>query len=123
MSLVEGDNFTRRLRRSVRLMPFGSEPSGNGNGGNGDGDVIVLGRLRHESARITYTKGRSNVVVEVYSLDTGQGCLLINEIGGHSGIRPLDAPRARADRRRRLLVHHRGLNRNPMNNDLASSTT
>lgn len=43
-------------------------PSGKVSGNVGD--VIVLGRLRHESARITHTEGQSNFVVEAYSLDT-----------------------------------------------------
>jgi len=64
-------------------------PSGKVSG-TGD-DVIVLGGSATK-ARITHTKGQSNFVVEAYSLDTGQGGLLINEIGGYSGTRPLNAP-------------------------------
>ncbi|MET8045590.1 hypothetical protein ABZU25_32570 [Micromonospora sp. NPDC005215] len=42
--------------------------------------------------KITHSKGESNFVVESYNLESGEGGLLINEIGGYSGTRPLDAP-------------------------------
>lgn len=58
--------------------------------GTGD-DVVVLGGSAAK-ARIKHTKGQANFVVEAYSLDTGQGGLLINEIGGYAGTRPLNAP-------------------------------
>ncbi|NMO57595.1 cellulose biosynthesis cyclic di-GMP-binding regulatory protein BcsB [Actinoplanes sp. TBRC 11911] len=58
--------------------------------GKGD-DVVVLGGAATK-ARITHTKGQSNFVVEAYNLESGQGGLLINEIGGYSGTRPLQAP-------------------------------
>jgi septal ring-binding cell division protein DamX len=64
-------------------------PSGKASG-TGD-DVVVLGGSATK-ARIKHTKGQANFVVEAYSLDTGQGGLLINEIGGYSGTRPLNAP-------------------------------
>lgn len=58
--------------------------------GRGD-DVIVLGGDA-DAARITHSKGQSNFVVYAYSLETGEGGLLVNEIGGYSGTRPLQAP-------------------------------
>jgi hypothetical protein len=58
--------------------------------GKGD-DVIVLGGTATK-AKITHSKGSSNFVVYAYSLETGEGGLLINEIGGYSGTRPLQAP-------------------------------
>jgi hypothetical protein len=58
--------------------------------GRGD-DVVVLGGSA-SAAKITHSKGRSNFVVEAYSLETGEGGLLVNEIGGYSGTRPLTAP-------------------------------
>lgn len=58
--------------------------------GRGD-DVVVLGGGA-DAAKITHSKGTSNFVVEAYGLETGEGGLLINEIGGYSGVRPLDAP-------------------------------
>jgi hypothetical protein len=58
--------------------------------GKGD-DVIVLGGSATK-ARITHSKGSSNFVVTAYSLETGDGGLLVNEIGGYSGTRPLQAP-------------------------------
>ncbi|MEV6695293.1 hypothetical protein AB0M35_27855 [Micromonospora sp. NPDC051196] len=64
-------------------------PSGKASG-RGD-DVILLGGSA-STARIKHSKGQSNFVVEAYSLDTGMGGLLINEIGGYSGTRPLEAP-------------------------------
>ncbi|GID26635.1 hypothetical protein [Paractinoplanes brasiliensis] len=58
--------------------------------GKGD-DVIVLGGSATK-AKITHSKGSSNFVVKAYSLETGDGGLLVNEIGGYSGTRPLPAP-------------------------------
>ncbi|MFD6565437.1 hypothetical protein [Micromonospora profundi] len=58
--------------------------------GRGD-DVIVLGGAA-ETAKITHSKGAGNFVVHAYSLESGEGGLLINEIGGYSGTRPLEAP-------------------------------
>jgi hypothetical protein len=58
--------------------------------GKGD-DVIVLGGSAAK-AKITHSKGSANFVVKAYSLDTGEGGLLVNEIGGYSGTRPLQAP-------------------------------
>ncbi|GAA4562793.1 hypothetical protein GCM10023176_05310 [Micromonospora coerulea] len=58
--------------------------------GKGD-DVLVLGGDA-TAARITHRRGDSNFVVYAYSIDTGEGGLLINEIGGYSGVRPLQAP-------------------------------
>ncbi|MEV4274912.1 hypothetical protein [Actinoplanes xinjiangensis] len=43
-------------------------------------------------AKITHSKGSSNLVIQAYSLETGEGGLLVNEIGGYSGTRPLQAP-------------------------------
>ncbi|MBC9001578.1 TM2 domain-containing protein, partial [Micromonospora aurantiaca] len=34
----------------------------------------------------------SNFVVHAYSLDDGEGGLLVNEIGAYSGVRPLTTP-------------------------------
>jgi hypothetical protein len=64
-------------------------PSGKATG-KGD-DVVVLGGSAVK-AHITHTKGESNFVVEAYSLETGKGGLLVNEIGGYSGTRPLSEP-------------------------------
>ncbi|MER7459888.1 hypothetical protein [Micromonospora sp. NPDC126480] len=58
--------------------------------GKGD-DVIVLGGDA-TAAKITHSRGDSNFVVYAYSLETGEGGLLVNEIGGYSGVRPLEAP-------------------------------
>lgn len=58
--------------------------------GKGD-DVIVLGGSATK-AKITHSKGSSNFVIKAYSLETGDGGLLVNEIGGYSGTRPLQAP-------------------------------
>ncbi|WP_433826628.1 hypothetical protein ACQP2E_31620 [Actinoplanes sp. CA-015351] len=58
--------------------------------GKGD-DVIVLGGTATK-AKITHSKGSANFVVYAYSLETGEGGLLVNEIGGYSGTRPLQAP-------------------------------
>ena len=58
--------------------------------GKGD-DVLVLGGDATD-AKITHRRGDSNFVVYAYSLDTGEGGLLINEIGAYSGVRPLSAP-------------------------------
>ncbi|SCE99395.1 hypothetical protein [Micromonospora mirobrigensis] len=58
--------------------------------GKGD-DVVVLGG-EATAVKVTHTRGRSNFAVYAYSLDTGEGGLLINEIGGYSGVRPLTAP-------------------------------
>ncbi|MEV6373607.1 hypothetical protein [Micromonospora musae] len=64
-------------------------PTGKASG-KGD-DVLVLGGDA-TAAKITHRKGDSNFVVHAYSLDTGEGGLLINEIGAYSGVRPLSAP-------------------------------
>ncbi|NBE82151.1 hypothetical protein GVV04_14400 [Micromonospora sp. NEAU-HG-1] len=58
--------------------------------GRGD-DVILLGGDA-DAARITHSKGQSNFVVKIYSLDTGVDDLLVNEIGGYAGTLPLQAP-------------------------------
>ncbi|BAL91921.1 hypothetical protein AMIS_67010 [Actinoplanes missouriensis 431] len=58
--------------------------------GKGD-DVVVLGG-NATKAKITHSKGSSNFVINAYSLETGEGGLLVNEIGGYSGTRPLQAP-------------------------------
>ncbi|GAA3757531.1 hypothetical protein GCM10022225_48480 [Plantactinospora mayteni] len=58
--------------------------------GRGD-DVIILGG-DYDTAKITHSKGSSNFVVYAYNLDSGEGGLLVNEIGGYSGRRPLEAP-------------------------------
>ncbi|MCZ7379050.1 hypothetical protein [Micromonospora sp. WMMC250] len=58
--------------------------------GRGD-DVIVLGGDA-ETAKITHSKGQGNFAVHAYNLETGEGGLLVNEIGGYSGTRPLEAP-------------------------------
>ena len=58
--------------------------------GKGD-DVVVLGG-NATKARITHSKGTSNFAVHAYSLETGIGGLLVNEIGGYAGTRPLQAP-------------------------------
>jgi hypothetical protein len=58
--------------------------------GKGD-DVVVLGGSAAK-ARITHAKGSANFVVKAYSLESGEGGLLVNEIGGYSGTRPLPAP-------------------------------
>lgn len=58
--------------------------------GKGD-DVLVLGGDA-TAAKITHRRGDSNFVVYAYSLDTGEGGLLVNEIGAYSGVRPLSAP-------------------------------
>ncbi|MEU8020410.1 hypothetical protein AB0B74_31065 [Micromonospora parva] len=58
--------------------------------GKGD-DVIVLGGDA-TAVKITHSRGSSNFVVHAYSLETGEGGLLVNEIGGYSGVRPLTAP-------------------------------
>jgi hypothetical protein len=58
--------------------------------GKGD-DVIVLGGTATK-AKITHSKGSANFVVYAYSLESGEGGLLVNEIGGYSGTRPLQAP-------------------------------
>jgi hypothetical protein len=64
-------------------------PSGSASG-KGD-SVLVLGGDA-SAVKITHRKGRSNFVVHAYSLDTGEGGLLVNEIGGYSGTRPLTTP-------------------------------
>ncbi|MCF0093662.1 hypothetical protein B0E54_02502 [Micromonospora sp. MH99] len=58
--------------------------------GRGD-DVIVLGG-NADTAKVTHSKGDGNFIVEAYNLESGEGGLLINEIGGYSGRRPLEAP-------------------------------
>ncbi|MGC5307668.1 hypothetical protein [Micromonospora zamorensis] len=58
--------------------------------GKGD-DVVVLGGDA-TAVKITHSRGSSNFVVHAYSLDSGEGGLLVNEIGGYSGVRPLTAP-------------------------------
>ncbi|MEV0428501.1 hypothetical protein [Micromonospora sp. NPDC050495] len=58
--------------------------------GKGD-DVLMLGGDA-AAAKITHRRGDSNFVVYAYSLDTGEGGLLINEIGAYTGVRPLSAP-------------------------------
>ncbi|MET8252150.1 hypothetical protein [Micromonospora sp. NPDC005197] len=58
--------------------------------GKGD-DVLVLGGDA-AAAKITHSRGSSNFVVHAYSMETGEGGLLVNEIGGYSGVRPLQAP-------------------------------
>ncbi|MEU2613100.1 hypothetical protein ABZ570_16190 [Micromonospora sp. NPDC007271] len=64
-------------------------PTGKASG-KGD-DVLVLGGDA-TAAKITHRRGSSNFVVYAYSLETGEGGLLVNEIGGYSGVRPLSAP-------------------------------
>jgi len=64
-------------------------PSGRASG-RGD-DVIVLGGSA-STARIKHSKGQSNFVVHAYNLDTGKSGLLVNEVGGYAGTRPLEAP-------------------------------
>ena len=64
-------------------------PSGKA-AGRGD-DVILLGGAA-TTAKITHSKGQSNFAVHAYNLETGRGGLLVNEIGGYSGTRPLAAP-------------------------------
>ncbi|MFE9206827.1 hypothetical protein [Micromonospora sp. NPDC007230] len=64
-------------------------PTGKASG-KGD-DVLVLGGDA-TAAKITHRRGDSNFVVYAYSIDTGEGGLLVNEIGGYSGVRPLSAP-------------------------------
>ncbi|MEH0934245.1 hypothetical protein [Micromonospora psammae] len=58
--------------------------------GKGD-DVLVVGGDA-TAAKITHSRGSSNFVVHAYSLETGEGGLVVNEIGGYSGVRPLQAP-------------------------------
>ncbi|MFF0370588.1 hypothetical protein [Micromonospora sp. NPDC005087] len=58
--------------------------------GKGD-DVVVLGGDA-TAVKITHSRGRSNFAVHAYSLESGEGGLLVNEIGGYSGVRPLTAP-------------------------------
>ncbi|MFF4893487.1 hypothetical protein [Micromonospora chersina] len=58
--------------------------------GKGD-DVVVLGGGA-AAVKITHRRGDSNFVVHAYSLETGEGGLLVNEIGAYSGVRPLSAP-------------------------------
>ncbi|MFG2099867.1 hypothetical protein ACGFJ5_04630 [Micromonospora echinaurantiaca] len=58
--------------------------------GKGD-DVLLLGGDA-AAAKITHKRGDSNFAVHAYSLETGEGGLLVNEIGGYSGVRPLQAP-------------------------------
>lgn len=58
--------------------------------GKGD-DVLVLGGAG-TAAKITHTSGSGNFVIHAYSMETGEGGLLVNEIGGYSGVRPLEAP-------------------------------
>ncbi|MEU1587484.1 hypothetical protein [Micromonospora sp. NPDC005710] len=58
--------------------------------GRGD-DVIMLGG-EADAAKITHSKGQGNFVIHAYSLETGEGGLLVNEIGGYSGTRPLETP-------------------------------
>lgn len=58
--------------------------------GKGD-DVLMLGGDA-TAAKITHRRGDSNFVIHAYSLDTGEGGLLVNEIGAYSGVRPLQAP-------------------------------
>ncbi|WP_433263296.1 hypothetical protein ACQPWR_25670 [Micromonospora vinacea] len=58
--------------------------------GRGD-DVIVLGG-KADTAKITHSKGQGNFAIHAYNLETGEGGLLVNEIGGYSGTRPLEAP-------------------------------
>ncbi|MFG1765758.1 hypothetical protein ACGFIH_20650 [Micromonospora parva] len=58
--------------------------------GKGD-NVIVLGG-EATAVKITHSRGSSNFVVHAYSLETAEGGLLVNEIGGYSGVRPLTAP-------------------------------
>ncbi|MEW2385652.1 hypothetical protein AB0873_26670 [Micromonospora sp. NPDC047707] len=58
--------------------------------GKGD-DVVVLGGDA-AAAKITHSRGDSNFVIHAYSMETGEGGLLVNEIGGYSGVRPLEAP-------------------------------
>ncbi|MET8909538.1 hypothetical protein [Micromonospora sp. NPDC004551] len=64
-------------------------PSGKASG-KGD-DVLVLGGTA-AAFKITHRKGTSNFAVHAYSLETGEGGLLVNEIGAYSGTRPLSAP-------------------------------
>lgn len=64
-------------------------PTGKASG-KGD-DVLVLGGDA-TAAKITHRRGDSNFVVYAYSLETGEGGLLVNEIGAYSGVRPLSAP-------------------------------
>ncbi len=64
-------------------------PNGTASG-RGD-DVVLLGG-DYRAAKITHTKGSANFVVYAYNLDTGRGGLLVNEIGGYSGTRPLTVP-------------------------------
>ncbi|MEU8072335.1 hypothetical protein AB0B20_21515 [Micromonospora sp. NPDC049151] len=58
--------------------------------GKGD-DVLLLGGDA-TAVRITHRRGSSNFVVHAYSLDDGEGGLLVNEIGAYSGVRPLTTP-------------------------------
>ncbi|MFF4874949.1 hypothetical protein [Micromonospora sp. NPDC000668] len=58
--------------------------------GKGD-DVVVLGGDA-TAVKITHSRGSSNFAVHAYSLESGEGGLLVNEIGGYSGVRPLTAP-------------------------------
>ncbi|MEU3456746.1 hypothetical protein ABZ671_24560 [Micromonospora sp. NPDC006766] len=67
----------------------GKFPTGKASG-KGD-DVLVLGGDA-TAAKITHRRGTANFVVYAYSLETGEGGLLVNEIGGYSGVRPLSAP-------------------------------
>jgi hypothetical protein len=64
-------------------------PSGKASG-RGD-DVVVLGG-EADAAKITHSKGQGNFAIHAYNLETGEGGLLVNEIGGYSGTRPLEAP-------------------------------
>ncbi|MEU5903268.1 hypothetical protein ABZ780_02705 [Micromonospora sp. NPDC047467] len=58
--------------------------------GKGD-DVVILGGDA-TAVKITHSRGSSNFAVYAYSLESGEGGLLVNEIGGYSGVRPLTAP-------------------------------
>ncbi|MFI7250338.1 hypothetical protein [Micromonospora chalcea] len=58
--------------------------------GKGD-DVLLLGGDA-TAVRITHRRGSSNFAVHAYSLDDGEGGLLVNEIGAYSGVRPLTTP-------------------------------
>ncbi|MET8118223.1 hypothetical protein [Micromonospora sp. NPDC005189] len=58
--------------------------------GKGD-DVVVLGGDA-TAVKITHSRGSSNFAVYAYSLESDEGGLLVNEIGGYSGVRPLTAP-------------------------------
>ncbi|MFF3869596.1 hypothetical protein [Micromonospora sp. NPDC001898] len=70
--------------------PVGDQSGQREASGRGD-DVIVVGGTA-TTARITHRKGGGSFTVHAHNLESGEGGLLVNEIGGYAGTRRLEAP-------------------------------